>query len=75
VRRFEHHDGGSWDVVVGRESWGAFFAIFVPVVPGGVVRQVALDATSMEDADRLLDGLDVDALVALLDKSQTKDLG
>lgn len=75
MRRFEDATGRSWEAVVGRESWGALVALFVPVGGGGQVREAALGAESYEAAHRELNTMDVGALRALLDRSSPKDLG
>lgn len=61
-------------MVAGRESWGAFFAIFVPRGEG-VVRQAPLGAASTEEASRELAELDDDALETLLGESVPKEMG
>lgn len=74
MRRFT--DGGrTWDVVLGRESWGRTVAIFVPVGAGEEVREAPLAAAGYEEAGRELDALDEDALRALLERSRPKEIG
>lgn len=60
MRRFVDEEGGTWDVVLGRESWGALYALFVPAGPGhtgpvlqALLRSVGYDAAYAElmDAD------------------------
>lgn len=75
MRRFQDREGRDWEVVVGRESWGAFFAIFVPRGHDAGVRQSMLDAGSQEEAARELDGLGRDGLRELLGESSPKELG
>lgn len=77
MRRFEDDEGRSWEVVVGRESWGAFFAIFVPRsdVNDREVRQTRLEADRGTEAERRLDALDADGLRALLEESEPKQTG
>jgi hypothetical protein len=76
MRRFRDRNGVSWDVVLGRESWGASVALFVPPTPSGLdVRQVPLTAPAHDAAIRELDSLDDAALQALLDRSSTKQEG
>lgn len=72
--RLDDAEGRSWDVVVGRESWGALFAIFVPR-DGGRVRQTILEAESTDQAHRELEAMDDAQLRELLDRSEVKDLG
>jgi hypothetical protein len=75
VRKFTDRDGGRWDVVLGRESWGALLALFVPAAGSGPVRQALLEASAYDAATQELDGLDDAALQALLDRSAIKDEG
>ena len=75
LRSFEDDQGRDWDVVVGRESWGALFAIFVPRGSGGEVRQAPLEATSHEAAARELDQMGEEGLRELLGRSRLKPLG
>lgn len=71
MRRFRDRDGRAWDVVLGRESWGALLALFVP---GGAapVREAPLPASAYDSAQRLLDELSEAELQQLLDDSQLK---
>jgi hypothetical protein len=73
MRRFEDSDGLAWDVVIGRASWGALLALFVPVDHDDPVRQAPLLASSMEAAADELDRMDSAALAALLVRSTPKD--
>jgi hypothetical protein len=75
MRRFTDRAGGSWEVVAGRESWGAIFALFIPVNDPGPLRQTPLKASSYEEANVELGGLDDEALQALLDRSDPKAPG
>lgn len=60
-------------MVVGRESWGALYAIFVPRKEGEV-RQVILRAESTDDAHRELEAMEREELLSLLDRSEPKEL-
>jgi hypothetical protein len=75
MRRFRDRDGTMYDVVLGRESWGALLALFVPVQSGTPVRQAALSATAFDAATQELNDLDDAALQALLDRSTIKEEG
>src|SRR5688500_15051418 len=44
IREFEDCSGRVWDVVAGRESWGAIVAIFVPADGADSPRQAPLHA-------------------------------
>lgn len=72
MRRFRDADGVAWDVVLGRESWGTFVALFVPV-GGGDVRQTVLRSESTEAAQQEIDTVDDAALHTLLRASTQKD--
>lgn len=71
MRRFLDQGGRPWEVVLGRESWGTFVALFVPVGAGRTetVRQTVLHASAHSEAAGELDRLDDDALRALLERS------
>ncbi len=65
-------EGTSWEVVVGRASWGVFHALFIPRRGEGA-RQAVLEAESAEEAARLLAELTDEALVELLRASGPRD--
>lgn len=74
MQRFTDREGSRWDVVAGRESWGALVALFVPAAGSGAgARQTALSSASYEAAQQELDELDTTALQALLDRSSLKE--
>jgi hypothetical protein len=75
MRRFQDSSGGQWDVVLGRESWGALFALFVPVSGDDPVRQAALVSSGYDAATQEFNELDDAALQQLLDRSVIKDEG
>jgi hypothetical protein len=72
MRRIRDAGGESWDVVVGRSSWGAFHALFA-AVKGNEVRQVDLSATAQDEAERELAGSSDDELRALLRDARPRD--
>jgi hypothetical protein len=74
MRRFVDPKGRAWEVVVGRESWGSFVAIFVPVDGAGDVRQSALAATGHEEASAQLERLDERDLCDLLERGVRNEL-
>lgn len=75
MRRFTDSRGLTWDVVVGRESFGALYAIFTPVGENpGVVRQAPLPGDSAGEAARELDELTDEELSDLLERSEMKRL-
>ena len=73
MKRFRDRSGIEWDVVLGRESWGASVALFVPATDGDtVVRQAMLHASAVDSAFRELDAMGDAELQALLDRSKPK---
>lgn len=74
MRRIEDERKQGWDVVVGRESWGAFYALFVPVGEPSdrPIRQALLEAAGQEAATRELQDSDTEHLLDLLRHSETK---
>ena len=87
MRRFSDAEGRTWDVVAGRESWGAIVALFVPKGrpdPGNrsegpeedpPIRQAPLDASGYGEATSRLEAMSVEDLRTLLDRSVPKDNG
>jgi hypothetical protein len=76
MRRFRDRQGGEWDVVLGRESWGLHCALFVPVGPSErPVRQAPLAAEASTAGMQELDAFDDAGLQQLLDRSTIKDEG
>lgn len=75
MRRFSDADGRLWDAVVGRESWGTLYALFVPAGPGhdAPVRQALLQSVGYDQAMRELELLDDDALRALFRGAEPRE--
>ncbi|HWV58821.1 MAG TPA: hypothetical protein VNZ57_15300 [Longimicrobiales bacterium] len=75
MRRFVDGQGRPWDIVLGRESWGNWYALFVPVEgnPEGGIRQTLLRAPSHEAAQIELDSLSDSAIQELLRNSVPKE--
>ncbi len=74
VREFVDDEGRQWDVVVGRESWGSLFALFIP--RGGTsdgIRQTLMESVSTGDANQELMRCGADELKELFHRSQLKD--
>jgi hypothetical protein len=67
--RFVESLGNTWDVVVGRESWGAVVALFVPVKSGQPMRQALLGARSPDEGLRELSALSPEELEQLFARS------
>jgi hypothetical protein len=68
MRRFTAEDGREWEVVLGRESWGASVALFVPVDSSdpAAIRQSVLAAAAVDEAQAELDAMSDADLRALL---------
>jgi len=69
VRSFVDDDGASWQVTLGKESWGTLVLLFTPAA-GGDPRTSVLTAETMFDANAELDALDDDDLRARLRDSR-----
>jgi len=72
MKRFCDRHGRRWDVVVGRESWGALLALFTPVRHEAPTMQVLLRAESTLDAEIELDRMSEDRLQQMLDGAEPK---
>jgi hypothetical protein len=75
VRRFTDPRGRSWDVVVGRESFGALYALFVPAgETRAETRQTLLQAESQAGAQKSVEEMTAEELTALFERSEPKRL-
>lgn len=74
VRSFSDPEGRPWDVVLGRESWGTHYAIFVPAGAGRPEspRQTMLRSGAYDAAWRELEELDDAGLTRLFQASEPK---
>ncbi|MFP3948586.1 MAG: hypothetical protein ACOC8K_02340 [Gemmatimonadota bacterium] len=75
VWKFEDEEGRIWEIVVGRESWGGFLALFVPADDEGGIRQAAVDADGHAEASRWIEELGRPGWLRLLEESRPKELG
>jgi hypothetical protein len=73
MRRFRDRAGREWDVVLGRASWGAHVALFVPAGHEAPVRQADLVASGLEGAMDAFGQIDDGGLQSLLDRSKTRE--
>jgi hypothetical protein len=73
MRRFDDDDGRRWDVVLGRESWGALYALFVPAGHDAPIRQALLRAVAHDAAQHELDDMSGEELSALFRASTIKE--
>lgn len=75
VRRFTDQRDRSWDVVVGRESFGALYALFVPTgQTRAETRQTLLQADSQAMAQEAVANMSEEELHALFERSEPKRL-
>lgn len=75
MRRYADARGRSWDVVVGRESFGAFYALFVPAgETRAETRQTLLQADSHGGAQQAVEAMSQEELNELFDRSEPKRL-
>jgi hypothetical protein len=75
MRRFTDEAGRDWDVVVGRESFGALYALFVPAAGNAEqTRQALLRSESPLEAGAELDALSDADLNDLLQRSEAKGM-
>lgn len=76
MRRYTDRLGRKWDVVIGRESFGALLALFVPAAGNqDGPRQAALGSDSRVGADAALDGMESADLDGLFERSEPKETG
>ncbi len=75
MRRFSDEHGRIWDAVVGRESWGTLYALFVPAAAAAAlpVRQALLESAGYEEAQLELEAMDDAALLALFRAAQPRE--
>lgn len=75
MRRFTDQRDRAWDVVVGRESFGALYALFVPAAQTpGDIRQTLLEADSQTAAQQAVAAMTGDELSELFERSEPKRL-
>jgi hypothetical protein len=75
VRRYTDSRGREWDVVVGRESFGALYALFVPAAETRAeTRQALLQADSQARAWEAVEGMTDEEMNELFDRSEPKRL-
>ena len=75
MRRFSDEHGDVWDAVVGRESWGTLYALFIPAGPARSrpVRQALLQSAGYEQAQQELDSMAEAALHELFRAAQPRE--
>lgn len=75
MRRYTDARGREWDVVVGRESFGALYALFVPAgETRAETRQALLQEDSKARAQAAVEAMSEDDLNDLFDRSEPKRL-
>ena len=74
MRSYTDPEGRRWDIIVGRESFGALMALFVPAAGNDApARQSMLAAESHLGADEELDTMEPAALDGLFERSEPKE--
>lgn len=73
MRRFTDREGRVWDIVLGRGSWGAHVALFVPHGHEAAVRQTDLAASGFDQAMDEIERADQHRLQSLLDHSKNRE--
>ncbi len=76
MRRYVDAAGRTWDIIIGRESFGTLLALFVPAGENSEPpRQAVLSAESHAGAETELDALQPADLDGLFERSQPKEMG
>ncbi len=75
MRRFNDDTGRPWDVVLGRESWGTLYALFIPAGTGHdqPIRQALLQSAGYDQAQRELEAMDHPDLLRLLAQAEPRN--
>lgn len=75
MRRYTDPRGRDWDVVVGRESFGALYALFVPAgETRAETRQTLLQQDSKAGAQQAVESMSEEELNELFERSEPKRL-
>ena len=75
MRRYTDSRDREWDVVVGRESFGALYALFVPAgETRAETRQTLLQQDSKAKAQAAIEAMSEDEMNDLFDRSEPKRL-
>ena len=75
MRRYTDSRGRDWDVVVGRESFGALYALFVPAgETRAETRQTLLQQDSKAKAQAAIEAMSDDEMNELYERSEPKRL-
>ncbi|NIP82352.1 MAG: hypothetical protein GWM90_25265 [Gemmatimonadetes bacterium] len=75
MRRYTDPRGREWDVVVGRESFGALYALFVPAAETRAeTRQTLLEADSQVEARKGVERMTDTEMNELFERSEPKRL-
>ncbi len=75
MRRYTDSRGRDWDVVVGRESFGALYALFVPAgETRAETRQTLLQQDSKAGAQAAIEAMSDDEMKDLYERSEPKRL-
>ncbi len=75
MRRYTDPRGRDWDVVVGRESFGALYALFVPAgETRAETRQALLQQDSKAGAQAAVEAMSEEEMNDLFERSEPKRL-
>lgn len=75
MRRYTDPRGRDWDVVIGRESFGALYALFVPAgETRAETRQTLLQQDSKAAAQKAIEAMSDDEMNELFERSESKRL-
>ncbi len=75
MRRYIDPRGREWDVVVGRESFGALYALFVPAgETRAETRQALLQQDSKPRAQAAVEAMSEDEMNELFERAEPKRL-
>ena len=75
MRRYTDPRGRDWDVVVGRESFGALYALFVPAGDTRAeTRQALLQQDSKAGAQQAVEAMSEKEMNELFERSEPKRL-
>lgn len=72
--KFRDDEGRGWEIVIGRESWGGFLALFIPEEENGEIRQASLEADAHGEASRRVEELGRSGWLRLLERSRPKEM-
>lgn len=76
MRRYTDGQGREWDIVIGRESFGALLALFIPARGNAAgPREIVLPAASQPAAEAELEAMTENELHELFLRTKPKETG